>query len=181
MALHSHNVPGFKYRLWHNWDVPKDDPVDHMLGKVATVARTAPGGQLQVVVINCHGRYNDGPTGGYGLTIGENILRCHTSKFSVLQGLVGTIIITACGTARISPLNAQGDGDGNLFCCEIAKNSGAYVIAATTTQLGDDWLPDDTIDDFEGLTLRYDPQGAVDWSHDYGRSLLDGIFNGGWD
>ncbi|MDP9001105.1 MAG: hypothetical protein M3O46_13445 [Myxococcota bacterium] len=35
-----------------------------------------------------------------------------------------------------------------------------YVIAATTHQVGDLWLPFGYIDDFEGLVLRYNPLTA---------------------
>jgi hypothetical protein len=183
MALHSHNVPGYKYVLENNWTVPAGDPIDHVLGWPASYAKTR--GGLVALVINCHGKYNAAgcggtSTGGYGLSIGEGIYRWHTSKFSVLSGLVTNIIITACGTARISEPGTSGNGDGNLFCSEIAKASGAYVIAGTTHQVGDLWLPNDTIDDFEGLVLRYSPSGGVDWSYDYGRGLIDGLING-WD
>ena len=185
MALHSHNVPGYEYELENNWKVPEGDPIDHMLGWVATHASSVRGGCLHTLVINCHGKHDPetNTKGGFGLTIGEGIHRWHTHKFGVLKGRVANIWITACGAARITIPGASPfqDGDGNLFCSEIARASGAYVVAGTTHQVGALWCPDDHIDDFEGLVLRYNPNtGKPDWSYDYGRNFVDGLING-WD
>src|SRR5215831_17600319 len=162
MALNAPDAPGKHYRMWNTWEVPATDTPDHILSWTATVADGAPGGRLEAVVINCHGFYNNTTrqgTGGYGLSLGTGILRADTPKFSKLRGKVRAIWITACGTARISTLNAAGDGDGNLFCSEIARNAGAYVYAATTLQYHDIFLRANRIDDYEGLVLRYNPQG----------------------
>ena len=181
MALNSDDVPGTHYRMWNTWEVASDKTADDILGWTATVADGATDGYLRSVILNCHGFYNNttrSGTGGFGLKMGTGIRRSDTSKFSRLRGKVATIWITACGAARITTPGASGDGDGNLFCQEIARNSGAYVIAATTHQVGDLFLRVNRIDDFEGLVLRYNPQGIVDWSHEYGRGVLDGVFNG---
>lgn len=181
MALNSHDVPGARYRMWNTWDVPANDNAEHILSWCATVAAGAPGGYLKFLIINCHGWYGGSgrsATGGYGLSLGTGIRRADTGRFSRLRGLVANIWITACGTARISNPGTSGDGDGNLFCSEIARAANCYVVAATTHQVGDLWLSDNEIDDFEGLVVRYNPSGAVDWSHDYGRGIFDGIFNG---
>lgn len=181
MALNAADVPGTHYRMWNTWEVAPDKTADDILGWTATVAAAAPDGYLRSVIINCHGYYNNvtrSGTGGFGLELGTGIRRNDTAKFSKLRGKVATIWITACGAARITTPGTAGDGDGNLFCSEIARNSGAYVIAATTHQVGDLYLRVNRIDDFEGLVVRYNPQGVVDWSSDYGRGLLDGVFNG---
>lgn len=181
MALNSHDVPGAGYRMWNTWNVPANDNPDHILGWCATVGSSAPGGYLRCLIINCHGFYNNtsrSGTGGFGLKMGTGILRTHTGNFSLLRGKVANIIITACGTARITNPGTTGNGDGNLFCSEIARAAGAYVIAATTHQVGDFWLPKNYIDDWEGLVLRYNPAGGVDRSKNYGRGLLDGLVNG---
>jgi len=183
MALNSADVPGFHYQMWNTWEVASTATAENMLGWIAKVAASAPGGKLRMLVLNCHGIYSTGPAcatrcGGFGLKMGAGILREDTGKFSRLKGLVDNIWITACGTARISIPGTKGDGDGNLFCSEIARNSGACVVAATTHQVGANSLPNGYIDDFEGLILRYNPAGAVDWSFDYGRSKEDGKLNG---
>jgi hypothetical protein len=181
MALNAPDAPGRHYRMWNTWEVPANDTPEHILSWTATVADGAPGGRLHSVIINCHGFYNNltrQGTGGYGLSLGTGILRADTPKFAKLKGKVTAIWITACGAARISPLNTAGDGDGNLFCSEIARQAGAYVYAATTLQYHDIFLRANRIDDYEGLTLRYNPQGQVDWSHNYGQAWDRGLING---
>jgi hypothetical protein len=179
MVLNSHDVPGASYRMWNTWNVPANDNPQHIMEWCATVASGATDGYLRVLVINCHGWYSGG-TGGYGLSLGTGIRRADTGRFAALRGKVANIWITACGTARISNPGTAGDGDGNLFCQEIARAANTYVVAATTHQVGDLWIGDNEIDDFEGLVLRYNPSGAVDWSHDYSRNVIDGLING-WD
>jgi hypothetical protein len=181
MALNSHDVPGAKYRMWNTWDVPANDNPGHILGWCASVASGATDGYLRVLIINCHGWYSGsgrGATGGFGLSLGTGIRRAHTGLFSVLRGKVANIWITACGTARITTPGTSGDGDGNLFCQEIARAANTYVVAATTHQVGDLWLGQNEIDDFEGLVVRYNPSGAMDWSQDYGRNPIEGLING---
>jgi hypothetical protein len=181
MALNAVDAPGKHYRMWNTWEIAATENIDHILDWTATVASGAPGGYLRVLVINCHGYYNGSSrssTGGFGLALGTGIRRVDTPKFSKLRGKVANIWITACGTARITVPGSSGDGDGNLFCSEIARNSGAYVVAATTMQYHDIFLGQNRVDDFEGLVLRYNPSGAVDWSQDYGQELIPGLING---
>jgi hypothetical protein len=177
MAINAADVPGSHYRMWNTWEVPATDNPDHILGWAANVGAGATGGYLRVLILNCHGFYGGG-TGGFGLSLGTGIRRADTPKFAVLKGKVANIWITACGTARISKPGTSGDGDGNLFCSEIARFANAYVVAATTHQVGDLILGSGNVDDFEGLVLRYNPSGGVDWSHDYGRGLIEGLING---
>lgn len=157
----------------------------HYLGWAGVVADGFPGKKIRSLVLNCHGFYNGDSrdsTGGYGLKMGTGIFRADTGKFSVLKGKVDMIYITACGAARISKTNAAGDGDGNLFCSEIAKAAGAYVYAGTIqqTSVKVNIYPAHNIADYDGLTLRYNPSGAVDWSHDYGRGIIAGL-RFGWN
>jgi len=180
LALNSHDVPGAEYEMSINWKVPATVTADDVMSWIKGAAATAPGGRLRVVLINCHGYYNStdrAGTGGFGLALGTGIRRADTPKFAAIKGVVDNIWITACGTARITK-PGPGEGDGNLFCCEIAKQSGAHVVAATTHQDGDSRLPKGHIDDFEGLVLQYGPLGNVVWSHDYGRSWLDALVHG---
>ncbi len=181
MALNAVDAPGQHYKMYNSWEISATENIDHILDWTATVASGAPGGHLKVLIINCHGYYNGSKRtsqGGFGLALGTGIQRAHTSKFSKLRGKVANIWITACGTARITVPGTSGDGDGNLFCQEVARNSGAYVTAATTMQYHDNSLPQNHIDDFEGLVLRYNPAGAVDWSRDYGQDFILGLING---
>lgn len=184
MILNSDDSPS-DFSGTNTMKVPADDTPEHFLGWAAVVADGFSEKKIQSLVINCHGYYNGSDrtsTGGYGLKMGVGIFRRDTSKFSVLKGKVTAIYITACGTARISPVNPGGDGDGNMFCCEIAKASGAYVYAGTTQQISYSLpvYPRHYISDYEGLVLRYTPDGSVDWSKDYGRDLIDGL-RWGWN
>src|SRR5262249_41662609 len=106
---------------------------------------------------------------GFGLSLGTGIRREHTGLFSKLKGLVGHIYIVACRAAAISVPGTTSDGDGNLFCCEIAKNSGAYVYASTTWQDAGlyPWLPYGYIDGFEGQVYRYRPSDGKAEPVDY--------------
>jgi hypothetical protein len=179
MALNADDVPGATYKMWNTWQVPASSTPDHTLGWTATVARSAPGGYQITLIINCHGFYDEGSNGklvgGFGLALGTGIRMGDTPKFSILAPFVSCIVITACGAARIS---GKPKGDGHAFCSSIAVYSKAYVIAATTHQDGDLWLPFGYVDDFEGLVVRYNPAGNIDWSGDYGRNFIDGYFHG---
>lgn len=181
MALHSHDVPSFKFKMWNTWTVEEKSSLAHMIDWVAFVAKTAPGGKLKNVVINCHGFYGIGSdtplictkngkigTGGFGLAIGAGITGHDCEKFTPWKGLVDHIWITACGVARITTSGAIGQGDGNLFCSALAKSSGAYVYTPVVMQQGVLFLPFGYIDDYEGLLLRYEPKnGSVDYSKVY--------------
>ena len=183
MALNAADAPGEHYKMYNSWEIPATETLDHILDWTASVAVGAPGGYLKSLIINCHGYYNGSTRssqGGFGLALGTGIRRADTHKFTKLRGKVTTIWITACGTARITIPGTAGDGDGNLFCQEIARNSGAYVIAATTMQFHDRSIRQNHIDDYEGLVLRYNPQGCVDWSGNYGQNILDGLI-WGWN
>jgi len=184
MALNSHDVPGAKYEMWNTWNVPKEETLDHMVTWIAALAGTTPSGRLNCLILNCHGYYGPGVggrmSGGYGLKMGKGIYRRDTGKFAKLKGKVTEIWITACGTARISNPGTAGDGDGNLLCQEIAKAAGAYVVAATTHQVGAITLPFGYIDGWEGLVVRYDPAGICVEKKEHARGTIDGWMNG-WD
>jgi hypothetical protein len=181
MIINACDAP-WKPRMWNSWTV--DDTADPraIMENVKTVAGTAPGGKLLNLIINCHGYYNGegrDATGGYGLSLGTGIYLRNVNVFDVLRSggpCVREILITACGTARISPLDAQGDGDGHRFCQEIARHSGAHVTAATTQQSATNFaqwtLPQGHIDDWDGLVVKYSPDGTLVWTNDYGRGFL---------
>jgi hypothetical protein len=83
-----------------------------------------------------------------------------------------------CGRRQGNPPTSS--GDGHAFCSAIARAADAYVIAATTHQVGDLWLPQGYIDDFEGLVVRNNRKGVIDASKNDGRNIVDGLMNG-WD
>jgi hypothetical protein len=182
MVINADDAP-VSYRMWNSWTVGSSADPRSMMENVKTVAGTAPGGRLRNLILNCHGYYaGEGrdATGGYGLALGSGIFRYNVDVFDALRRdgpCVHEILITACGTARISPVNAAGEGDGHRFCQEIARHSGAHVTAATTAQAVakfDQWtMPQGHIDDWEGLVVKYSPDGTLVWTNDYGRGFLD--------
>ncbi len=172
MALNAENVPGPDYKMWNTRKVEKkEDPV-WVMKNVATVARSATGARLKSLVINCHGYYGvvktrkywfDETGGGFGLSLGQGITRVNVEAvFREITGLVDTIWIVACGAAQIS--TPGGGGDGNLFCCAIAKTVGCDVYASTDKQ--STWLlpsvPYGKIDGYEGKVYRYKSDGSAE-------------------
>lgn len=158
MVLNSHNVPGEEYDMWNTWKVPKSTSVDHIVDWVATVAKGAPGGKLETLIFNAHGKPGK-------ISIGQGITRNHVTKFSALSGLVARIWIVAC---RVAQINGAGSiTDGNYFCYRLAQESGAYVKASTAKQKGPpdllvtDFIPYGYIDSWEGTVYRWNPKGEL--------------------
>jgi hypothetical protein len=156
---------------------------------VRQAAMRQPDGLLRCLIINCHGIYNGSSresTGGYGLKLGMGLVLRNVTVFRLLReshpnsrALVSNIMITACGTARVSPLNSEGEGNGEVFCKWIAKCSGATVTAGTIKQIS---MPGQEvpyhISDYEGLVKQFAPDGRIPWQHDYGRTFLQGVIHG---
>jgi hypothetical protein len=161
--------------MWNTWSVPKDDSREHIIGWVREVARSAPGGKLKNVVINCHG------LPGF-VAIGEGFGRAHTSLFRAWAGLVEKIWFVACLVARIPTKEMQADldrdygplhpGDGNVFCSEIARNAQCYVVAPTQKQINKGGYTIGQMPAYEGLLLSYGPAGNVTWWHRYPKSWV---------
>jgi hypothetical protein len=164
-------------QMWNTWRVSTSEAVDHMLGWVAEVARGAPGGKLKNIVFRCHG------APAY-LQCGAGISRSDTSKFRVWRGLVDKIWFSACQVGYITPGSSgapgPANGDGNLFCSEIAREAQCYVVASTELQVigVNRILPFGCLDTFEGLVLSYGPGGDVTWSHRYPSTYNKG--SSGW-
>ncbi len=155
MAVNSHNVPPPDYRMWNTRKVDQNVNAYDLLNNIETVADSATGGYLRCLVLNSHG------SPGH-LGIGTGIGRGETYLFSALQGKVRTIVIVACEVAQIEKPNDW--QDGNLLCCEIAKNAQAYVFASTALQNpGAYWilgLPSNCVDEYEGDVYRWAPDGS---------------------
>jgi len=162
MALNAHDV-GCEYQMWNTWKVDEADSEEKVISHVAQVARTAPGGRLKNVVFNTHGRPGSVKIGG------GRINRSHTIMFAQWAGLVEKIWFNACNLAETQTPGQYPWGDGNLFCCEVAKNAKCYVVAPHDLQTtrSEHVYPYGQIDSFEGLLLCYGPEGNVTWSHKY--------------
>ena len=185
IALNSHDVPGTKYEMWETWNVPASASVDWIVSFCSILATGAGEGGVKCLVINCHGDYDKGTkksgkeklieTGGFGLLLGQGITLSNANLFSQLRGKVKCIVLVACGAAYVTKKGMHGDGE--LLCSEIAKASGAYVVAPKTLQIETYIkLPKNHIDNFEGEILRFNPSGALDGSRLLGRKLISEIF-----
>jgi hypothetical protein len=162
MVLNAENVPGPDYKMWNTRKVTKDTDPKGLMTNVASVAKAADGGRLKALVINCHG-YSREKKGGYGLSLGTGITRANVHPlFTTLSGLVDDIWLVACQAATIS--EPGGDGDGNLFCCAMAKAAGANVYASTAKQTTGLWpyIPYGKIDGFEGKVYKYKSDGSCE-------------------
>ena len=137
--------------------------LDKILEAVVKAAKDK-GGKLKNLVINCHGEPSY-------LNLGLGVDRPQTMTFRMLapggKPLVDVIYLRACNVARIDKPGGEVTGDGNLFCCEIAKNAKCRVVASTATQTTayttstGHPLPYGLLDKFEGTTLVYGPEGNV--------------------
>ena len=139
-----------------------DESISSILGAVVTEAKSQPGGKFKNLVLNCHGKPGE-------LKMGVGIDRNLTGRFSMLapngKPMVETIYLRSCLVARIDGAGSQ--TDGNLFCCEIAKSAKCIVIASTMEQTtfytnsNKRPMPFGQLDQFEGTTLFYGPEGNV--------------------
>jgi hypothetical protein len=158
MALNDWRAPkGTKVIMQITRTVMPDESISSILGSVVSEAKALPDGKMKNLILNCHG------TPG-SLQMGCGIDRNLTDRFRMLvvdgKPIVDTIYLKACLVARIDGPGSQ--TDGNLFCCEIAKNAQCKVVASTTEQVRG-WYPlaYGQLDRFEGTVLVYGPKGNV--------------------
>lgn len=134
--------------------VEDDHPVEQLLEWTAVVARGAPNGRLEALVINCHGGYvrdrtgsldsaggiPRGATPGHGLHIGTGIRSQNAKIFAKLAGLVGEIHLYACGAASgptdpySSPLSRSREMTDLSIARLIANASECTVVASRHLQ-----------------------------------------------
>lgn len=188
MVLNAPDAPS-RYVMHATYNVPPNEDVDVFLRQVRQVALHQPSKTLRYLIINCHGLYNGSSrqaTGGYGLKIGRGIRYITAHYFKLLwegsassRALVNHILITACGATAISPVNDQGDGNGELLCKNIAKHSGAYVSASNIIQVS---FPGQAtpyqISGFEGRRQTFAPDGRLASEEFNPRWFLQTLFHG---
>jgi hypothetical protein len=166
MVLHSHDVPGYKYKMDVTETLGASAHVHQVVAKILVAAQAAPNQTLKNVVINCHGSWGKLHVGS-GNTIDSTnvgIMRLLNRNGQKVE----TIWLVACLVAGFN------DGDyhrrklpvklGAFFCSALAKAAGCYVVAAEKTQhvnLGFylRLCPKNCFDDYEGKVFRWDPNG----------------------
>jgi hypothetical protein len=150
LVLHSWDVPGYEYRMWASWKMPKAARTMDVISWILYARDQTPELWLRNVVINCHG--NDGQlfVGGDGQ---PTINNSNSSIFTYLRGMdIGTIWLVACLVAN----TAYGRG----FCQRLAQLAGCSVVAADAKQYGAIWCPFGCVDNFEGHTFEWDAAGV---------------------
>jgi hypothetical protein len=155
LALHSHDVPGYKYTMSQTWTMPQGARPSDLVYWILYARDHSPEFSLRNVVINCHGLSGKLYIGGDGQpTLNSNNL----GIFSQLQNKeIGTIWLVACEIAK--------GFKGRYFCEQMAKTAGCNVVAADVSQHVDFTFylrlcPSKCIDEFEGKTYWWDSSGA---------------------
>ena len=157
-----------RFQMWNSWDISSGELRQHIIDWVASVARGAPGGKLKNLVLSCHG------LPAY-LMLGQGFDASNLPMFDAWSGLIEKIWFPNCLVARIPDAAMRADltrkypgyafGDGNVFCSDLAKRVGCYVVAPTELQVeAVVTIPVDQMTSFEGLVLCYGPGGNVTWS-----------------
>ena len=144
------------YQMQFTRNVENTDTLEWITSTGVACARQTPEGKLRNVVLNCHGN-------AAWMLLGEGVSRLNTWMFQRWEGLVDTIWTTGCKVAAIDTGVRGHYGDGNLFCCEIAKFAQCTVVAGTQNQSmrKDHVYPYGKLDPFEGLVMIYDKSGSV--------------------
>ncbi len=173
LALHSCDVPGYKYEMKTTWTMPRSCSATDVVYWITYAINQSADLYLHNVVINCHGSpgaihvggcYDKKKGNGSKITVGD------VSIFQSLRnkGAVGTIWIVACEVAQ----DKKGSNLGTEFCRQLAINAGCDVVAADKIQSVDFIFnyfrhPYGHIDDFEGIAYRFSPSGKFDvWSRE---------------
>ncbi len=161
LALHSNDVPGYKYVMWKYWKMPLGASASDVVYWINYAIDNSPELYLNNVVINCHGSPGGLHVGGCGKG-GSAIYAGHLGTFkSVKRGSLGTIYIVACEVAQ-NPGSTQ---IGTNFCSQLAINAGCFVVASDKIQSVDWWFdkirhPYGCIDDYEGVVTEFGPSGS---------------------
>ena len=157
LALHSFDVPGYKYKLWQTRKLAKKTNVADVVNEILWTIGQTPEQQLDHVVINCHGSpgklYIGMDNSETDITVNINNLGAFSSLKN--KGL-GMIWLVACRVAS--------GADGENFCASLARAAGCYVVGADKKQFVNlgyylQTCPDHCIDKFEGTAYLFDREG----------------------
>jgi hypothetical protein len=155
LALHSSDVPGFRYQMKTTWNMPPGATAANVVYWISYAVDRSAELRLANVVINTHG----GPGklfvgGGKKPPIGIG----DVALFSKLRTKdIGTLWLVGCLVAIGS--------SGERFCSQLAAAMGCDVVAANDYQVVEQRYmkgncPFGTIDDFEGAAYRFSPSGS---------------------
>jgi hypothetical protein len=174
MALHSWNVPGWKYEMYNTWFLSQTEEMQHIADWTTEVASGAPGSSLRCLVLNAHGA-----CGRVALSTVATLTTTETAKFAQMKGKVTHILIIACSVIGVKAgdnKNFWSDPGVNMTR-QLARQTGARVYAANVPQsveLSASLLGGKgDIDEFEGDILHMPPDGRASWlSSNYALHLM---------
>jgi hypothetical protein len=150
LALHAHDVPGYRYQMWQSWKMPKAATAMDVLNWILYARNHTPELWLRNVVINCHGLDGRLFVGGDKQ---PTINKGNIDIFTQLRAKdLGTIWLVACKVASTDA--------GKSFCRQLARNAGCSVVAADENQYGVSYCPWGHVDNFEGHTFEWDAAGV---------------------
>jgi hypothetical protein len=155
MALNGPDV--LEYKMWNTRLVASDVAARWLADNTAAIAGSAPNGQLEALVFNCHG-FVDAKGAFRGLDLGTGIKQSDLKHFSRLKNLVPKIYIVAC--------QAAAGQAGRRFCAELARQTRAFVYASDVNQhcgfsSAQAVLNGGVIDDYEGQVFQFGSSGDV--------------------
>ena len=152
LVLHSCDVPGYKYRMWQSWTMPKAATPQDVVNWIIYARNHTPELILSNVVINCHGSAGKLYVGGSGQ---QTINNYNVELFSQLRTIdLGTIWLVACKVANTGP--------GKYFCEHLAQIAGCSVVAADASQYVETGsCPYGCVDNYEGHTYEFDGAGEM--------------------
>src|SRR5215475_2088043 len=135
VVLHSDDVPGYKYRMWQTWKMPRGASASDVVYWINWAIDRSPEMELHNVLINCHGGPGTLYVGGAG-NGGKTITAPDLGIFkNVRRGSLGTIYIVACEVTKNDGTNPLGKD----FCRQLAINAECFVVAADAIQSVDFW------------------------------------------
>lgn len=152
LALHSHDVPGYKYRMSETWKMPKAASASDVVYWIQYAYDQTDYG-LHNVVINCHGLDGRLFVGGDGQ---PTINTSNVGLFTGVKNKCSTIWLVACEVVKTAA--------GKNFCSQLAQNAKCNVVAADSNQHVDAtfylrFCPKNCIDEYEGATYMWDSGG----------------------
>jgi hypothetical protein len=151
LVLHSHDVPGHRYKMHVSWNLPKGASVRDVVHLILEGYDYSP--DLENVVINSHGSRGRIWAGGL---YRPAINRYNVDVFGELRGKnIGTIWIVACEVAK--------GPTGSEFCRRMARAAGCHVVASDVEQYVERGFlgANGTIDFYEGLVYQWDSSGQM--------------------
>jgi hypothetical protein len=150
LALHSHNVPGYKYKMWATYTTPKTLPISTLVSWIEWAIDHSPDDNLSNVIINCHGS-----PGYLHIATGIGVHDLEPFKRLRQKQSIGRIWIVACEVHKTTSKL------GSDFCTALARAAAVSVVAADALQyVNESSLPDGYIDDYEGNVYAYDGSGS---------------------